>query len=117
MQISKSEQIYNEDDELLGVISQESSGWAARTIFGYVIARTTSKMDAETVLKEQGTSCLKSIWQYYDKDQQDWFTCRLKEIYENRVVIVRTNELGFEDGAHYKRVILKHPTEANLQLS
>lgn len=117
MHIPKSEYFYDEDDNQLGIISQESSGWAARTVFGYIIARTTTKKDAEIVLNEQGISCLKGIWRYYDSDQQDWYACRLKEIYENRVTLVRTNELGFEDGAHYKRVTLKHPTEANLQLA
>lgn len=109
--------IREDDGELLGYISQETSGWAARTVFGYIIARSSKREDADATVRAQGLNVLKGIWRYYDSDEHDWFTCVLKEVYENRVVVTRTNDLGYEDDSHYKRVVLKYPSELTLQIA
>jgi hypothetical protein len=105
----------SDDGELLGYVTQETSGWSARTIFGYVLARTDSQSSAESVIRSEALLVLKGPWRYFDADDRDWFPCILKEVHEGRVIVVRTNELGYEDPEHYKRVILKNPTETVLQ--
>ena len=110
--------IHHEDtNELLGYVLQESSGWSARTVFGYVMSRTVTKRDAEAIVRDKGLRVLSGVWRYFDTDEYEWFPCKLKEVYENRVIAIRTNELGFEDGDDYKRVIIKMPNETNLQIA
>lgn len=105
----------SDDGELLGYVTQEPNGWSARTIFGYVLARTDNQPSAESVVRSEGLLVLKGLWRYFDADDRDWFPCVLKDIQEGRVTVVRTNELGYEDPEHYKQVILKNPTETVLQ--
>lgn len=107
--------IYSEDDDkLLGFISHDGGTWQAVTIFNYLISRTTSERDAIEILKEQGPTFLKGIWQYYDKDDQDWFHCVIKQAFEQRVIVNRTNTLGFQDPDDYKQVVIENPTENDL---
>jgi len=107
--------IRDDDGELLGYVAQELSGWSARTIFGYVLARTDSQSSAESVVRNEALLVLKGLWRYLDPDDRDWHPCILKDIQESRVTVVRTNELGYEDPEHYKLVILKNPSENTLQ--
>lgn len=103
--------IFREDDgELLGFIGKDHASWKAMTIFGYVLARVEDEASAESIVRSDGQSSLKGMWQYKDSDGE-WYPCILKQAYENRVVVVRTNELGFEDQNQYKLVTLKHPTD------
>jgi hypothetical protein len=107
--------IYSEDDDsFLGFIIHDGSTWQAVTIFGYLISRSISLADAEEVLKEQGPTYLKGIWQYYDKDDHDWFPCVIKQAFEQRVIVNRTNNLGFQDPDDYKQVLIEDPTENDL---
>ncbi|MES2876155.1 MAG: hypothetical protein V4678_01665 [Patescibacteria group bacterium] len=103
-----------EDGQLLGYILQEGSAWSARTIFAHVIARVVDKDSAEMVVRNEGLLFLQGMWRYYDEADRDWYPCVIKEAFESRVIVVRTNELGFEDPEHYKRVIIRNPTEATL---
>jgi hypothetical protein len=103
-----------DDNELLGFIVDDGASWQALTIFGYQIARTTSETKAENILKEKGLSFLAGIWQYYDEDDHEWFPCVLKEVYERRVIVNRTTELGYQDPDDYKQVVLENPTENTL---
>tara|TARA_Y100001936_G_C15990953_1_gene622274 strand:+ start:180 stop:527 length:348 start_codon:yes stop_codon:yes gene_type:complete len=102
---------HEETDELLGYIVKDTTGWQAQTIFGITIARTEDQAAAEATLRERGLSYLTGVWQYLDKDDKDWHPCVLKEVYEKRVIVMRTNEMGYEDPDDYKRVIIEHPTE------
>ena len=106
---------YREDDdhdhEFLGYLVQDTSGWQAQTIFGYTIARTETREDAEAILNEQGLTYLMGIWQYFDKDEQEWFPCVVKEAYEHRVTVIRTNAMGYQDPDDYKFVTIQKPTE------
>jgi hypothetical protein len=107
--------IYNEDDDsFLGFIVNDGTTWQAVTIFGYLISRTTSRADAEAVLKDQGPTYLKGIWQYYDKDDKEWFPCVIKQAFEQRVIVNRTNNLGFQDPEDYKQVLIEDPSENDL---
>lgn len=104
--------LYRETDkELLGFVVQDAAGWRAQTIFGYTIERTTSRQAAEHVLREQGLVFLAGVWQYFDKDDQDWHACILKEAYEHQVTVIRTNFMGYQDPSDYKLVVLDHPSE------
>ncbi len=115
MVLLKKEPFYREDDgEQLGIIAQDKTSWLAQTIFGYTIARTDSRKDAEHILLEKGLSSLMGTWQYFDPDEKEWFSCVIKEAYENKVVIARTNEYGIQDPDTYKHVILMNPTEEDL---
>lgn len=109
------EPYYREDDnELMGIIAHDTTSWVAQTVFGYPIARADSRRDAEMILLEKGLSSLLGTWQYFDTDENEWFPCIIKEAYENKVVIMRTNEYGVQDPDTYKQVMLLHPTEENL---
>lgn len=106
---------YREDDnELLGYIVDNGSSFEARTIFGYRISFTTSRQEAEKILKERGLSYLMGIWQYYDADDRDWFPCVIKEAFEQKVIVNRTNSLGYPDPDDFKQVVIELPTEENL---
>lgn len=100
-----------DDNEFLGYIVKDSTGWQAQTIFGYLIERTTTRKDAENILREQGLSYLTGIWQYYDKEDGNWFPCVLKEANKHAVTVMRTNYMGYQDPDDFKMVILKEPTE------
>lgn len=103
-----------DDNEFLGYVVKDVSGWQAQTIFGYLIERTTSKAAAEEVLKQQGLTYLMGIWQYYDKDEHAWFPCTLKEANKQRVIVIRTNVMGYQDPDDFKIVTLLSPTENTL---
>lgn len=115
MVVLKKEQFFREDDgELVGVVARDKTSWLAQTIFGYTIARTDSRSDAEKILLEKGLSSLLGMWQYFDPDEKDWFPCVIQEVYEVKVVIARTNEYGIEEPDAYKHVTLMNPSEENL---
>lgn len=103
-----------DDNEFLGYIVKDVTGWQAQTIFGYLIERTTSKAAAEKVLNEQGLTYLTGIWQYFDKDDHAWFSCVLKEANKQRVTVIRTNDMGYQDPEDFKIVTLVNPTENTL---
>lgn len=103
-----------EDDEFLGFVAQDVTGWQAQTIFGYPIARVETKQDAESTLREKGLSYLTGVWHYFDTDDRAWFPCVIIEAYENRVAVDRTNELGYLDPDDRKRVVIEYPSEDNL---
>lgn len=108
--------INNEDDhELLGFVAQDAAGWQAQTVFGYPLARTDNQSAAETIVREQGLSSLKGIWQYLDQDDHAWHPCIIKNANELQVTIIRTNALGFVEIDDGKLVIIKNPSELNLQ--
>jgi len=106
---------YREDDnEFLGFLVKDSTGWQAQTIFGHPIARAESRHATEAVLLERGLGFLMGVWQYFDTDDQDWFPCILKEVFEKRVTVIRTNAMGYQDPDDYKLVIINEPTESTL---
>lgn len=105
--------IREDDGELLGFIEQRHASWSAQTIFGYVFARVETKAEADMVVRTQGLNMLKGMWRYQDADNE-WYPCIIKQAYENRVVVIRTNELGFQDPEHYKIVTIKNPTDSVL---
>ena len=106
--------IHEDTGEILGYVDKAQAGWRAMTAFGFTIARTESADEAESVVRTEGQKILQGTWRYYDETERDWFPCIIKEVYENRVVVVRTNELGFQDAEHYKRVVIKDPSEEKL---
>lgn len=115
MSIHKKIAIKREDDgELLGFIFQDSAGWDAQTIFGYSIARVEDRASAENIVRERGLSFLMGIWEYLDKEDQKWHVCILKEVYENKVTVIRTTPMGYQDPDDYKMVTIRNPSEVNL---
>ncbi len=102
------------DSELLGFVVGGTTSWEAQTLFGYLIERTTDQRSAEKIVREQGLSYLMGVWQYFDKDDQDWFPCILKEAYEHQVTVIRTTAMGYQDPDDYKIVTIDKPTEVNL---
>lgn len=108
--------INNEDDhELLGFIVQDTAGWQAQTVFGYTLARTDDRTKAERIVREQGLSSLRGVWQYLDEDDQAWHPCVIKDANELQATVIRTNALGFIEIDDGKLVIIKNPSELNLQ--
>jgi hypothetical protein len=107
--------LYRDDDhEFLGYVEQDAIGWQAQTIFGYLIERTTSQQDAERALQEKGLAYLTGVWQYFDPDEKQWFSCVIKEANQYRVTVVRTSQFGYHDPELHKVVILEAPTENEL---
>jgi hypothetical protein len=107
--------INREDDgELLGFINKSPGGWTAETIFGYVFARSEQRQAAEEAVRSQGLNVLQGVWQYYDKKDKAWYPCILQHVYENRVVVIRTNEMGYQNPDSYKRSTITNPTETTL---
>lgn len=111
MIISKTAFYDEETDDFLGNLVQDLTGWQAQTVFGYTIARTDSQSAAEDALREQGLTYLKGVWQYYDKDEYDWFSCILRDANEHRVTVIRTNALGYQTSEDFKMVVIKEPTD------
>jgi len=106
---------YDEDtNEFLGFIVDDGTTFELQTIFGYLIARTTTRKEAERTLYQVGSTYLKGLWQYYDKDDKEWFPCVIKKAYEHQVIVNRTNALGFQDKDDAKQVILDDPTDSDL---
>ena len=103
-----------EEHEPAGYVVHKDGAWQAQTIFGLPITYTTSKEEAERILDERGLSYLTGVWRYFDKDEQDWFPCVITEAYETKVIVKRTNELGYDDPDLFKRVILLSPDESVL---
>lgn len=108
---------HEDTGELLGYVFKEASGWSARTIFRHVISRSETRRESEDIVRNDGLRVLAGVWRYYDTDDRQWHACKIQEAYEDRVVVTRTNELGFEDQDVYKRVIIKSPDETNLQVA
>jgi len=107
--------IHREDDgEFLGFIAQDAAGWDAQTIFGYSILRTTNKATAEDTVRAKGLGFLTGLWQYFDKDDQDWHSCVLKESHEHQVTVIRTNYMGYRDPDDFKIVTIDNPDETKL---
>ncbi len=106
--------IREDDGEMLGFVEQSSTGWTAQTIFGYVFARSDKREAVEEAVRSQGLNILQGLWQYFDKDDNTWYPCILKEAYENKVTVIRTTAFGYQDPDDYKLVTLTNPTETNL---
>lgn len=106
--------IRQDDGELLGYVQQESNGWSAQTIFGYTFARSDDKDSIEQTVRSQGLNILQGLWQYYDKQDKAWFPCVLKEVFPNRVIVIRTNVMGYQTSDDYKLVSLSNPQETDL---
>lgn len=104
----------SDDGELLGLIRQVPGGWESRTIFGYVFARSSSREDAEQIVREQGLRVLKDLWHYLDPDEADWFPCILQVVTPDQVTVIRTNAMGYQEPARYKRVEIKRPDDTRL---
>ena len=106
---------HEDDNELLGFVAEDSAGWQAQTVFGYPLARTDNQATAENIVREQGRDALKGVWQYLDSDDQSWHPCVIKDANEFRATVVRTNAMGFIEIDDGKLVIIKNPSELNLQ--
>lgn len=106
--------IRQDDGELLGYVEKQTSGWSAQTIFGYVFARSDNQESVEEVVRSQGLTILQGLWQYYDKQDKAWFPCVLKEVFPNRVIVMRTNVMGYQTPDDYKLVAIANPQETDL---
>lgn len=103
-----------DDGELLGYVVDDGTSWRALSLFGYTIARFANRTDAEEIVHRNGLTFLTGMWQYYDKDDRDWHSCVIKEAYESRVIVIRTNEMGYQDPDVYKLYTVQNPSEENL---
>ncbi len=103
-----------DDGELLGYVVKDGTSWTAQTMFGYVFARSENQNDVENAVRSQGLSILQGIWQYFDKEERAWFPCVLKEAYEGKVTVIRTNVMGYQDPDDYKVVTIISPSEIDL---
>ncbi len=104
----------DEDGELLGFVAEDAGSWTAQTLFGYVFERAATRADAEKAVRRDGLSVLQGVWSYYDRDDKQWFPCVLKEAYENKVTVIRTGAMGYQDPDDYKLVTISMPTETDL---
>ncbi len=114
MLVSKTPVNRADDGELLGFVVEDASGWQAQTIFGYSFARAEDRASVEQVVRDQGLTILGGLWQYFDEDDKTWHPCVIKEAAPNQVIIIRTNEMGYQDPDSYKYVVIKNPDETRL---
>jgi hypothetical protein len=112
--MSKIPIIREDDGELLGFVEKAPAGWAAMTIFGYVFARADNQAAVEEAVRSQGLNILQGVWQYFDKKDKAWHPCILKEVYEHKVIIITTNEMGYQDIDTSRRLTIVNPTETTL---
>lgn len=103
-----------DDGELMGFITENNAGWDAQTIFGYSMGTKTDRQQAEVLVREQGLSYLMGVWQYFDEDDQKWHSCVITEAGEDRVTVIRTNAMGYQDADDYKMITIDEPSEINL---
>lgn len=109
------EPVYHHDsEELIGYIVDKGNSFEVLTFFEYKIGLAASHQDAERMLRGSGLSYLMGVWQYYDKEEQDWFPCVIKEAFPQKVIVNRTNSFGYSDPDVFKQVIIEHPSEENL---
>lgn len=107
--------IFDDDEkEALGYLAKDSISWKAQTVFGYVITRTETEDEAIAVIRKQGLTYLKGVWQYYDKDDHDWYPCIIQSASETLVKVTRTNAMGYQEPDTFKVVLLKNPDENSL---
>lgn len=106
--------IRQDDGELLGYVEKEKSGWSAQTIFGYIFARASDQASVEETVRSQGLNILQGLWNYYDKQEKAWFPCILKEVFPGRVIVIRTNVMGYQTPDDYKLVSITNPQETDL---
>lgn len=104
-----------DDNELLGFVVRDSVGWQAQTVFGYPISRASSQEEVRAVVHERGRSFLRGVWQYFDEDDGSWYPCIIKGATETQVTVTRTNALGFQEIDDSKLVVIRYPSELNLQ--
>lgn len=112
--MTKTPIIRQDDGELLGYVAQEVGAWSAQTIFGYVFARSDNRESVEEAVRSQGLNILQGLWQYYDKQDKAWFPCVLKEVFPDRVIVIRTSAMGYQDPDDYKLVSISNPGETDL---
>jgi len=106
--------IREDDGVLLGYIDRAGVHWQAETYFGYVFARSDSQAAAEEAVRSQGLAVMQGLWRYYDKKDQQWYPCVIKEMFEHKVIVIRTNDMGYQDPDTAKRVTILNPSETNL---
>ena len=85
--------IYREEDnEKIGRIRKVSENvWQPETIFGCSIGKASSKELATEHIEKIGMDCLIDVWEIFDSEIQDWFSCKLNEINENKVSAIITD--------------------------
>lgn len=103
-----------DDGELLGYVAEDKTGWQAQTVFGYTFVRAESRESVEQVVRDQGLGILGGLWHYLDEDDKQWHPCVIKEAAPSQVVVIRTNEMGYQDPDSYKHVVIKNPDETRL---
>ena len=81
--------VHREDGELVGFVTEEANGWAARTIFGTEITHTGEREDAESYLISHGLSYLADRWEWHDGET--WIRVNLLEASPERVSIMITD--------------------------
>jgi len=109
------EPIYRKDDqELLGYVSQLGSAWSALTTFGYEFAVVATREEAERLVRRDGLRLLRGTWQYYDRDDHEWHSCVIKKVQFNRVTVMRTTSLGYNDPDHPGFIVINHPDSASM---
>lgn len=78
-----------EDNELLGCILPVPTVdmWVPATLFSYPLGEATTKGDAIRLLENIGLDSLLDPWEFFDSEQDDWYTCTIVEANPDKVVI------------------------------
>lgn len=103
--------VHRDDGELVGFVTAESSGWAARTAFGVALAQTTDREDAETYLTSHGLSYLADRWEWHDGS--DWMRVDLVEVSPSEVSLM-LSDFGHPD-RYGERHTLRAPVTEGLR--
>jgi hypothetical protein len=109
--------LHQDSGEIIGYVRQDKSGWSGSTVFKYVLGRADTMEDAMRIVTEHAYRSGTATWQYFDTDDNAWHSCIMKEVYEDRVVVLRTNDMGYHSHALYKIITIENPDDTKLILT
>jgi len=96
------------DDELVGYLCPEDSGYRPRTVFGYPLGPVAARADAARTLETRGLACLAEGWTLLDEDGDD-LRVQILSASPERVVVVEAPYGYYEAGS--PRFVLPVPTD------
>ena len=87
-----------EDNELLGYLLPvaQSDLWLPATVFSYPLGKACSERDAVSLLEDIGLGSLLDRWEFFDSDQEDWFSCTIVEADPDKIKIT-VSDFGYPD--------------------
>ena len=86
---AKAQPIYRADDnEFIGYILERDQMWLPLNLFGYPLDSPVSTCEeAVKIVNDRGLASLAETWQYYDENQEGWFSCSIVEVKKDSLTL------------------------------